>query len=222
LYPKSGSIWIKDETTPQRNILMADLHAAESSRKRAVVKGTTAKFSLAWKRYKTYLQLIGINRGWYLDNFSRDKRLKILGAVCHAIREGRFYSMSLKTNKTESVRTALDNVSQAFKLADRPDPRLDRDGKFAFVLQRQLQGYRASDAPERRQIAIPGSVLREFYRLSLSFIDKARCELLIGAFFFAMRSCEYLTVSGKRKTKLLCIKNIQLLIIAHQILYYVQ
>jgi len=68
---------------------MADLHAAESSRKRAVVKGTTAKFSLAWKRYKTYLQLIGINRGWYLDNFSRDKRLKILGAFCHAIREGR-------------------------------------------------------------------------------------------------------------------------------------
>jgi hypothetical protein len=176
---------------------MADLHAAESSRKRTVVEGTTAKFSLAWKRYKTYLQSIGINRDWYLENFSKDKRLKILGAFCHAIREGRLHSKSLKTNKTESVRTALDNVSQALKLADRPDPRLDRDGKFAFVLQRQLRGYRASDAPKRRQIAIPGSVLREFYRLSLSFIDKARCELLIGAFFFAMRSCEYLTVSGK-------------------------
>jgi len=39
-------------------------------------------------------------------------------------------------------------------------------------------------------------------------MDKARCELFIGAFFFAMRSCEYLTVSGKRKTKLLSLKNI--------------
>jgi hypothetical protein len=35
------------------------------------------------------------------------------------------------------------------------------------------------------------------------------CELFIGAFFFAMRSCEYLNVSGKRKTKILTIKNIR-------------
>jgi hypothetical protein len=109
----------------------------------------------------------------------------------------------------ESVRAALDNVSQAFKLANRPDPRLDGDGKLALILQRQLRGYRSTDPPEKRQIAISGSVLREFYRLSLSEMDKARCELFIGAFFFAMRSCEYLAVNGKRKTKLLCIKNIR-------------
>jgi hypothetical protein len=35
------------------------------------------------------------------------------------------------------------------------------------------------------------------------------CELFIGAFFFAMRSCEYLNVSGRRKTKILTIKNIR-------------
>jgi len=40
-------------------------------------------------------------------------------------------------------------------------------------------------------------------------MDKARCELFIGAFFFAMRSCEYVHVQGKRKTKLLCIRNIR-------------
>jgi hypothetical protein len=52
-------------------------------------------------------------------------------------------------------------------------------------------------------------VLREFRRLAISKMDKARCELFIGAFFFAMRSCEYLTVNGTRKTKLLSIKNIR-------------
>jgi hypothetical protein len=62
---------------------------------------------------------------------------------------------------------------------------------------------------QKKTIAISGSVLCEFYRLSLSCIDKARCELFLSAFFFAMRSCEYFTVSGKRKTKLLCIKNIR-------------
>jgi hypothetical protein len=40
-------------------------------------------------------------------------------------------------------------------------------------------------------------------------MDKAMCELFAGAFFFTMRSCEYLKVSGQRKTKLLCIKNIR-------------
>jgi hypothetical protein len=45
--------------------------------------------------------------------------------------------------------------------------------------------------------------------LSLSTYDKALCELFIGAFFFAMRSCEYVQVSGSRKTKILSVKNIK-------------
>ena len=188
--------------------MLADLNAAKSSRKGAVVEGTNEKFSLAWKRYKSYLMSIGIVDNWYLDNLSRDKKHKILGAFCNAIRESRLHSKSVRINKSDSVRAALDNVSQAFKLAGRADPRLDRNGKFAFILQRQLRGYRTADPPERQQKAISGEVLREFHRLALSNIDKARCELFIGAFFFAMRSCEYLTVQGRRKTKLLAVKNI--------------
>jgi hypothetical protein len=38
------------------------------------------------------------------------------------------------------------------------------------------------------------------------------CELFIGAFFFAMRSYEYLQVSGQRKTKILALKNIRFFI----------
>jgi len=202
---------VKHQTPAQRNILMTDLIAAESTRKGAVVEGTNAKFALAWKHYKSYLISIGINNNWYLNNFSREKKIRLLGAFCNVIREGQLHSKSLRTNKSESVRAILDNVSQAFKLAGRSDPRLDRDGKFAFVLQRQLRGYRSSDVPvpEKRQIAISGSVLHEFYRLALSNMDKARCELFIGAFFFAMRSCVYVTVYGKKTTKLLSVKNIR-------------
>jgi hypothetical protein len=78
-------------------------------------------------------------------------------------------------------------VAQAFKSADRADPQLDTDGKLAFS----------------------ASVLRKFYKMSISSADKAHCELFIGAFFFAMRSCEYVQVSGKRKPKLLTLKNIR-------------
>jgi hypothetical protein len=100
-------------------------------------------------------------------------------------------------------------VAQTFKLADRPDPRLETDGKLSFFLQRQLQGYKSSDPGEVPQVAITGSVLRKFYQLSISPLDKALCELFIGAFFFAMRSFEYIKVQGPQKTKLLTIKNIR-------------
>jgi hypothetical protein len=52
------------------------------------------------------------------------------------------------------------------------------------------------------------SILRMFYKLAISPFDKALCELFIGAFFFTMRSCEYVQVFGPRRTKLLSIKNI--------------
>lgn len=125
------------------------------------------------------------------------------------MREGRFCTKATKTIKSDSVRATLDCVAQAFKLADRADPRLDADGKLAFLLQRQLCRYKNVDRPESPQIAITALILREFYRISISVYDKALCDLFIGAFFFAMQSCEYVQVSGPRKTKSLAVRNIK-------------
>ncbi len=52
------------------------------------------------------------------------------------------------------------------------------------------------------------SILRTFHKIALSSFDKAICELFIGTFFFARRSCKYVQVSNPHKTKLLTIKNI--------------
>jgi hypothetical protein len=100
-------------------------------------------------------------------------------------------------------------VAQAFKLADRADPRLDREKKLAFLLQRQLRGYSSTDDPPSPQPAKAHSILWLFHQTAFSPFDKALCELFIGAFFIAMRSCEYVHVTGPRKkTKLLKIMNI--------------
>ncbi len=65
--------------------------------------------------------------------------------------------------------------------------------------QLQLRHYSNTDKPVTLQVAVTGSILREFYKLSTSSSsNKALCELFIGAFFFAMRSCEYVKVSGYR------------------------
>jgi hypothetical protein len=52
-------------------------------------------------------------------------------------------------------------------------------------------------------------ILRKFYSMSTSNVDKALCDFFIGAFFFAMRSCEYVSITRPRKTKLLALRNIR-------------
>jgi len=115
---------------------LVDLSAAQSAAEGAVVQGTNAKQVHAWTRFQRYLGLIGVISDPYLDNFSQFQRSKILSAFAHSLQEGQLSDGNTnKTLKSDSIRAALDHISQAFKLADRPDPRLDRDGKPALFLQ---------------------------------------------------------------------------------------
>jgi hypothetical protein len=84
-------------------------------------------------------------------------------------------------------------------------------GNLHLFYSISCEGYSVNDTPDSPQVAITASVLRKFYDLSISLADKALCELFIGAFFFAMRSCKYVKVSGQRKTKILMVKNISFL-----------
>jgi hypothetical protein len=67
-------------------------------------------------------------------------------------------------------------VAQAYKLADRADPRLDVNKKLAFISQRQLRGYSVYDPPPNPQVAVTASVLWEFITLAMTKYDKALCN----------------------------------------------
>ncbi len=65
------------------------------------------------------------------------------------------------------------------------------------------------------QKALPVSVYREIHRRAKQDKDNSNlsstvADLLTIAFFWCMRSCEYSSVSGDRRTKLLCFRNIRL------------
>jgi hypothetical protein len=175
-----------------------------------------SSFALGSASKATFSQLVSSMTPFSMASI-RGQRHKILSAFGQFIREGRFNSGVPKLLKADSVRAALDCMAQAFKLAVRPDPRLNTDGKLAFILQRQLCGYKSTDPGEKPQVALTGSILRKFYHLAISPFDKAMCQLFIGAFFFAMQSCEYVKVQGPRKTKLLTIQNIRFFIGNRQI-----
>ena len=68
------------------------------------------------------------------------------------------------------------------------------------------------DSSRKKQKALPMLVLRKMMELSKSEWETATSWLLIGAIFFAMRSCEYLETNAReeaRRTKILRVRNIQ-------------
>ena len=110
-----------------------------------------------------------------------------------------------------TVQSTLSYVAQAFGANHRPDPRLDADGKTCFMLHEQSRAYKNQDGSRKKQKALPMMVLRKMKELAMIPWQKATISLLIGAIFFAMRSCEYLatnTPESDRRTKILRLRNL--------------
>jgi hypothetical protein len=133
-----------------------------------------------------------------------------MSAFAQAVRECAFTSRDSQHLAEGTVSTTISYVAQAFRSNNQEDPRLDRDGKTCFMLQEQLKGYKNQDSSTKKQKALPLVVLRKMMHLSSSEKEKAISWLLIGATFFAMRSCEYLQTSvneNKKRTKILRLRN---------------
>ena len=105
----------------------------------------------------------------------------------------------------------MGHVAQTFRDNDEPNPKLDRSGNTSNLLLQQLKGYTNLDGNEIQQKATP-LLIRKLAENKPTDNNLAAGQLGVVAFFFAMRSCEYLTTSTpkhKKRTKILCIKNIR-------------
>jgi hypothetical protein len=96
-------------------------------------------------------------------------------------------------------------VAASFVEAGFPGPRQSETGAPSQFLHRQYKSYRNLDKNLKQQKAITASVLLNMHaHTQLPFstpAEKATASLAIGAFFFAMRSCEYVHVTGTQRTK---------------------
>jgi hypothetical protein len=114
-----------------------------------------------------------------------------------------------------TIRNTLSTVAQTFMENYAPDPRMSTDGKISIGVRRILAGFKAGDGNESKQKAIPVSVIRQIDRLYSSSKDPlsvAAAQLIIGGFFFAMRSCEFSKTTGPKevkRTKILTIGDIR-------------
>jgi hypothetical protein len=183
--------------------------AAEGARSRGLQADSKAKHTRAFARWLTFLDSIGITNDAFLTAFLPHQRTRIVGAFAHSVRTAEYSGHRTHPLAASTVRDTISALSAAFTEHDRDDPVLNTQGKTHRILHLQFAAYKQDDPPQKIQRALTLDFITQVFAEQHTPADRCFGPLLILAFFFAMRSCEYLTVSGPRKTKLLRVRDLQ-------------
>ena len=126
------------------------------------------------------------------------------------MREGRFSRPADAPLACDTVRGSINHVAATFRSHGYPNPSHDEHGDLDWNLARQYRSYSISDPKKIQQKAIPLSVISLIAKINTTELQCATSQLIIGAFFFACRSCEYLQVPKpeEKQTKILTLSNI--------------
>lgn len=100
-------------------------------------------------------------------------------------------------------------MAQAYRVHKFVSPMHDARGRLDTVLAAQLRGYALEDPEPRRPQAIPAAVVSMVAASVATESHRAIGQLVTGAFFFAMRSCEYSDVNGKRRTRVVRVGDVE-------------
>ena len=92
-----------------------------------------------------------------------------------------------------TIKSAVLDISMSFQKHLWGNPILDASGKSSLSLQWYLWGYKAVDPPTKHQKDIPVKVVFHTYRKKYSHLSTSIRQMIAGAFFFGMQSCEYPT-----------------------------
>jgi hypothetical protein len=192
---------------------MADLSSLITASHGGVEQGTHKKQHLAWTRWTRWLQQVELFDDEYLEAFQPRSRTRLLRAFASAVRAARFSGAAYDQLASSTVTGTINYVASAFVEAGVPDPQKTDSGSPSRFLQRQYRSYRNEDANVKQQKAITASILlglRDHAQLPTSSpAEAAAADLAIGAFFFAMRSCELAHMTGLRRTKPLRLQNLR-------------
>ena len=133
-----------------------------------------------------------------------------MGAFADAMGDGRFSSSIGTSLGLKTVQGAVNHVVATFRENDRTNPTLDIDGHLAWTLAWQFRAYSKEDPKAKQEKAIPICVIELIALKTVTELQHAFGQLIIGAFFFACRLCKYLKVPKQEhhQTKQLQIVNI--------------
>ena len=183
---------------------------AAQARALGVTGGTVSKYASSWNLWLDFLHRIHFHNDPYLEELSPPDKLRVCSAFLHARRRGDLGgTRSARQVAASTAKSTLDHVASTFVANSRPDPTADTRGDRHEYLRRQISGYRRHDPPVKHQKALPPIVFRHVIHYATHPRAKARSQLLSGALFFALRSCEYLFIGHKdRKTRTIEVQDI--------------
>jgi len=187
--------------------------AAEDQRSEGVGEGTKSKETRVWKRWCEYCSIIQNDTDIYLQGCSPEFRTRLFGAFAAALRRRQFSAPNKIPLGAGAIEETMAKLSQIFRANVGYNPAHgSADGGWHLSLARQIKGMKNNDPGQKQQKALPVCVYREIYNRAMSSGDPEEITiawLQVLAFFFCMRSCEYSNVTGKRKTKVVCFRNIR-------------
>ena len=85
----------------------------------------------------------------------------------------------------------------------------DKLGRLHGQIKRQIRGYKINDPVEKKQQPLSPRMLRRILRRASGGRGRLVANLLVGAFFFACRSCEYVRTSGEPRTRIVRVEDIE-------------
>ncbi|GFH53887.1 hypothetical protein CTEN210_10363 [Chaetoceros tenuissimus] len=189
--------------------LMDRIDRARSDATHGVTKGTCQKDKARFGKWEKFTTKADLDT--FLLTTDKTKRNAILCAFAYAIRNNEFGFTTQDKLQRDTVQTTIDTICKTFRANGLPDPSLDQSSEKCIQLKRQLMFYEKQDGPVKRQPALPLAFFWFIVRnlAGLNEHDRAIYQLIILAFFYMARSCEYSDTpnSQDKKTKKLCLKD---------------
>jgi hypothetical protein len=188
--------------------------AAIEAQAGAFARNTHQKRDVHWRKWENFLATIELTDDPFLQRFDTHYQTRLLCCFASAIRENGPELQSLPGPARDavqegSVRAALDALASTYWANELPSLIHDTARRLNYLLGCQLKGFKNSDSSPTPQKAISPQVISAIAMATDTLLDRAIGQLVVGASFFAMRSCEYSSVSGERRTKLLELRNIR-------------
>ncbi|KAI2489506.1 hypothetical protein MHU86_25083 [Fragilaria crotonensis] len=149
----------------------------------------------------------------FLQGLGREAKAETFACFAAALRDGRLRSRQPQEAGngplSGSIRATLDSVAQAFRLNKFESPIHDAAGRLDPLLALQLKRYADEDPGPTPQQALPLEVIRKVRSWARNETDIAIGQLVVVAFFFAMRSCEYSDVGSRRTTSVIRVDDVR-------------
>ena len=163
--------------------------------------GTHESQAQSWRRYTQYVTSICLENDPFLNELDRQQCNKILCCFALAMHHGRYSGQSHDRLAAGTVSNSISNVCLTFRENSRPNPTKDDDLQSSFLLSRLYRAFKNKDPREKQQKATPPCVIVKIIKIQVSDLHIAISQLAVIAFFFAMRSCEYLKVPQSKKRR---------------------